>query len=84
MPPHADLDKAPSANRCIAIGLTTPAYAACKADTLVTNSEANSQGTAFCLIETTGDMAGVTVQSVYLAQLPYDIVLQVTLWTNSA
>jgi hypothetical protein len=63
---------------------TTPTYAACKADTLVTNSETNSQGTAFCLIETTGDMAGITVQSVNLSQQPYDIVLQVTLWTNSA
>jgi hypothetical protein len=29
-------------------------------------------------------MAGVTVQSVNLSQVPYDIVLHVTLWTNSA
>jgi hypothetical protein len=36
------------------------------------------QGTAFCIVETSGRVAGITVASVSTS--PYYLVLKVTLW----
>ena len=62
---------------------STPTYQACKTDTLATNSESNNPGTAFCIIETSGMMAGVVVKSVDLAVNPENIVVEVQVWNNS-
>jgi hypothetical protein len=62
---------------------TTPTYQACKNSTLATNSESSNPGTAFCIIETTGRMAGITVKSVDIGVNPVNIVLNVLVWSNS-
>jgi len=62
---------------------STPTYQACKADTLATNSESNNPGTAFCIIETSGMMAGVVVKSVDIGVNPQNIVVEVQVWSNS-
>jgi hypothetical protein len=61
----------------------TPTYQACKTDTLTSDEESNNAGTAYCLIETTGEMAGVTVVSANLAQTPWYLVLHVMVWENA-
>jgi hypothetical protein len=64
-------------------GGTTPTYRMCTADTLYENQTSGiTPGTAFCLVETAGRMAGVTVSSVSSTQ-PFYIVLNVTIWQNS-
>jgi hypothetical protein len=60
----------------------TPSYQACADGILLTGSASYVTGTAFCVIETTGKMAGVTVTSSSLTQPSY-IVLQVTVWQNT-
>ena len=62
---------------------STPTYQACKTDTLATSSESNNPGTAFCIIETAGRMAGVVVKSVDISVNPINIVLGVTVWNNA-
>lgn len=62
---------------------STPTYQACKADTLATNTETNNPGTAFCIIETSGMMAGVVVKSVDIDVNPENIVVDVQVWNNS-
>jgi len=61
----------------------TPTYQACKTDTLTSDEESNNAGTAYCIIETTGEMAGVTVVSANLAQTPWYLVLHVMVWENA-
>ena len=63
---------------------TTPTYQACKADTVFSNTASPNPGTAFCIIETTGKMAGVTVASANLTQSPYYLNLHVAVWANSS
>ena len=62
---------------------TTPTYQACKASTLATNTESSNPGTAFCIIENSGRMAGVTVKSVDMGVNPVNIVLSIQVWSNS-
>jgi hypothetical protein len=61
----------------------TPTYQACKADTLTSANESYNAGTAYCIIEATGKMAGVTVETANVAQSPYYLVLRVMVWENS-
>jgi hypothetical protein len=63
---------------------STPTYHACKTDTVFSVSASPNQGTAFCIIETTGRMAGVIVVSTNLSQQPYYLILHVAVWTNSS
>ena len=62
---------------------STPTYQACKSDTLATNTESNNPGTAFCIIETSGRMAGVVVKSVDVGVNPVNIVVQILVWNNT-
>lgn len=62
---------------------STPTYQACKADTLATNTESSNPGTAFCIIETSGRMAGVVVKSVDIGVNPANIVVSVQVWNNA-
>lgn len=62
---------------------STPTYQACKNNTLATNSESSNPGTTFCIIETAGRMAGVSVKSVDIGINPVNIVLSVLVWSNS-
>ena len=62
---------------------TTPTYQACKTGTLFANSARSNAGTAFCIIETSGKIAGVVVDSVNTSQNPSYINLRVTVWENS-
>ena len=43
---------------------STPTYAACTTDTVFEDSASPTQGTAFCITETSGWVAGVTVTSM--------------------
>ena len=61
----------------------TPTYQACKADTITSVEESFNAGTAYCIIENTGRMAGVTVVSANFPQSPEYLVLHVTIWGNS-
>ncbi len=63
---------------------TALTYQICKADTVFSVSASPNPGTAFCIIETTGRMAGVTVVSTNLAQQPYYLILHVAVWENSS
>ena len=60
---------------------STPTYASCKADTVLVPTVSSNPGTAFCVIETTGKMAGVYVESVN--SQPSYIVLRVWVWENA-
>jgi hypothetical protein len=62
----------------------TPTYQACKADTKTTDEESYNAGTAYCLIEATGGMAGVTVTSASVSQSPWYLDLHVTIWEYSS
>jgi hypothetical protein len=62
---------------------TTPTYQSCKADTVFSNSASPNVGTAFCVIETTGRIAGVTVVSTNMTQTPWYLNLHVTVWVNT-
>lgn len=62
---------------------STPTYQACKTDTLATNTESSNPGTAFCIIETSGRMAGVVVKSVDIGVNPVNIVVSVQVWNNA-
>lgn len=57
---------------------STPTYSACTTGTVFEQSPPANQGTAFCIIETSGRVAGVTVASV--GNSPYYLVLKVTTW----
>jgi hypothetical protein len=59
---------------------STPAYAACTASTLVIQNEPANPGGAFCIDETSGLMAGITV--VTTGASPTSVTLKVTLWKN--
>jgi hypothetical protein len=52
------------------------------AGTLLTGSASYVMGTAFCIIETTGEMASVTVTRSSLTPPSY-IALHGTVWQNS-
>lgn len=62
---------------------STPTYQACKTDTLTSGEESYNAGTAYCIIEATGKMAGVTVVSADVSQSPWYLVLHVVIWENS-
>lgn len=62
----------------------TPTYQACKADAKTTDEESYNAGTAYCLIEATGRMAGVTVTSASVSQSPWYLDLHVTIWEYSS
>lgn len=63
---------------------STPTYQACSTDTLSSGEVVNpNAGNAFCLIEATGKMAGVTITSANNSQSPYYLVLHVVIWENS-
>ena len=62
---------------------STPTYQACKADILTSVEESYNAGTAYCIIEATGKMAGVTVASANTSQSPWSLVLHVIIWENS-
>lgn len=57
---------------------TTPTYSACTTGTVFEDSASPAQGTSFCIIETSGRVAGVTVTAMG-SSLSY-AVLQVTVW----
>jgi hypothetical protein len=59
---------------------STPTYAACTASTLVPDNEPANPGVAFCISETSGLMAGVTVVTTGIS--PTSVTLKVTLWKN--
>ena len=59
---------------------STPTYSACATDRVFVGSASATQGTAFCVVETTGRVAGVTVTSVNGS--PNYAVLKVTLWQD--
>ncbi len=63
---------------------STPTYQTCTTDTLSSGEVVNpTSGNAFCLIEATGKMAGVTITSANNSQSPYYLVLHVVIWENS-
>jgi hypothetical protein len=62
---------------------TTPTFQTCTTDTLFTLTEPNTPGTAFCVIEPTGKMVGVTIMSLN-SKPPEYIDLNVTVWSNVA
>jgi hypothetical protein len=57
---------------------TTPTYSACTTGTVFEDNASPAQGTSFCIIETSGRVAGVTVTSMG-SSLSY-AGLQVTVW----
>ena len=57
---------------------TTPTYSACTTGTVFEDNASPAQGTSFCIIETSGRVAGVTVTSMGSSQ-SY-ATLQVTVW----
>jgi hypothetical protein len=57
---------------------SVPSYSACTAGTAVVGSVPPDQGTAVCIIETSGRVAGVTVTSV--GSSPFSLVFKVTVW----
>jgi hypothetical protein len=59
---------------------STPTYTACATDTVFVGSASATPGTAFCIVETTGRVAGVTVTSINGS--PNYAVLKVTLWQD--
>jgi hypothetical protein len=61
----------------------TPTYQTCKNDTITSDEESYNVGTTYCLIETTGKMAAVSVVSSDATQPPLSIVLHVLVWQNS-
>jgi hypothetical protein len=58
---------------------STPTYSACTTGTLFETSPSLAQGTAFCIIETSGRVAGVTVAAVGSSPSNY-VNLNVTVW----
>lgn len=61
----------------------TPTYRVCKADTITSDEESRDAGTAYCLREATGRMAGVTVASAHVSQSPWYLNLHVVIWKYS-
>lgn len=59
---------------------STPSYAACTASTLVIEDEPADPGVAFCIHETSGLMAGVTVITTGIS--PTSVTLKVALWKD--
>jgi hypothetical protein len=57
---------------------STPSYSACTANTLFIQNLQPAQGASFCIVETSGHMAGVTITA--LGSSPYSITVKVTLW----
>jgi hypothetical protein len=70
----------PGENMWILPNGSTPTYSACATDRIPVGSAPQTQGTAFCILETTGRMAGITVTS--MNNSPNYAVLQVTLWQD--
>lgn len=60
---------------------STPTYSSCTGNTTLQNVASTNQGTAFCIIETSGRVAGVAVTSIVRSTNSY-ITLQVTVWTD--
>jgi hypothetical protein len=58
---------------------STPTYSACTTGTLFETSPSVAQGTAFCIIETGGRVAGVTIATVGTSPSNY-VNLSVTVW----
>lgn len=58
---------------------STPSYSACTASTLFEDSASANQGTAFCIIETSGRVAGISVAAA--GNTPsYYVTLKVSVW----
>jgi|GEM_PF-2867182 hypothetical protein len=58
---------------------STPSYSACTASTLFVDSASANQGTAFCIIETSGRVAGISVAAA--GNTPsYYVTLKVSVW----
>jgi len=57
---------------------STPTYSACTTGTVFEDSAPLTQGTAFCIIETSGRVAGVTITSI--GNSSAYVGLNVTLW----
>ena len=58
---------------------STPSYSACTASTLFVDSASANQGTAFCIIETSGRVAGISVAAA--GNTPsYYVTLTVSVW----
>ena len=62
----------------------TPTYQSCTTDMLIEGSASDTPGTAFCVLETTGRWAGVTVTSADTTSQTWSMVLHVTLWQGAA
>ena len=74
------LPVAPDKMLNLAVG-TTPTYQSCTTDTVFETQATNTQGSAFCLVET-GRIAGVTVTSLNATQPNY-VVLHVVVWQDA-
>lgn len=61
---------------------STPTYSACATDTVFVTQISQAPGVAFCIIETTGRIAGVTVTSVNNSPNFVDVALKATLWQD--
>ena len=59
---------------------STPTYSACTTTRIPEAGASPTQGTAFCIVETTGRIAGIKVTSI--SNSPNYAVLQVTLWQD--
>ncbi len=57
---------------------STPTYSACTTGTVFEDSASLTQGTAFCIIETSGRVAGVSIASIGSSSLY--VVLKATVW----
>jgi len=57
---------------------SSPTYSACTSGTVFEDTAPADPGTAFCIVETSGRVAGITVASVNSS--PSYLVLKVTLW----
>lgn len=59
---------------------SSPTYSACTSGTVFENTAPADTGTAFCIVETSGRVAGITVASVNSS--PSYLVLKVTSWQD--
>jgi hypothetical protein len=57
---------------------SSPTYSACTSGTVFEDTAPADPGTAFCIVETSGRVAGITVASVNSS--PFYLVLKVTMW----
>jgi hypothetical protein len=62
---------------------SSPTYSSCTSNTTLETAAPTDEGTAFCIIETTGRVAGVVVTLAVHSANSY-VTLQVTVWKNVA